>query len=255
MPDRILFPEFLNQFEPTKYPFVDVATLTSTEGQVIDHDLFLDASLYPIGALGYLYISEIEVQARNVKITVADQTRTIRATANFDPLFAPSLVIFKDSYARPAGILVSDTLKLSRFTSWQITTHSFTAAATTLVPSCVIPTPAVGVRGILTERGDVFTGDFIIVGDNGVVVREETEGQIRIDIVGNPLFRRKLCIPAELFTTPRFVKTINGCGPDKYGNYNITVGNERSEQTVLRVYPTSQGLVIAAAGAKVQGST
>lgn len=255
MPNRILFPEFINQFEPTKYPFVDDATLTSTEGQAIDKDLFLDASLYPIGATGYIYISEILVQPRNVRITIADQTRVARATGNFDPLFAPSIVTFQDSNDRPAGILLSDTLKLSRFTAWRLASHTFNAVATTFVPSCVIPTPEVGVRGIVTERGDVFTGDFVIVGDNGVVVREESSGCIRIDIVGNPLFRRKLCVPAELFTTPRFVKTINGCGPDKYGNYNITVGNELSEKTILRVYPTTAGLIITAAGAKVEGST
>ena len=255
MPNMQLFPEFRDQYIDTKYPFMDNSTMVSTEGQAIDRDLFDDASLFPVGATGVVYIASIVVQARSVRISIADSSRNEQAFAEFDPLFAPELLRLTDSFGRPAGVLVSSAVKLARFTSWSIGTHTFGPTTATFVPSVVIPTPEVGVRGVRTEAGDLFVRDFLIVGDNGVVVREEEPGCIRVDIVGDPLFRRKLCIPVDLFTTPRFIETINGCPPDKYGNFNLTVGDHLNEQTILRIYPNNTGLTIEAAGANTQGLT
>jgi hypothetical protein len=256
MPNLQLHPEFRDQYEGTKYPFMDNATMVSEEDQAIDRDLFEDASLFPIGdTVGILYIGRIEVETRSVRIVIMDSNRVERCSAEFDPLFAPELLRLTDPFGRPAGILVSKKLKLARFTAWQIGSHLFANNAAQFVPSCVIPTPEVGIRGVMTEDGDLFVRDFLIVGDNGVVVREEEPGCIRVDIVGDPLFRRKLCIPVDLFTTPRFVKTINGCPSDQYGNINLTVGDHLNEQTILRIYPTNAGLTVEAAGANTQGLT
>lgn len=256
MPERRLFPEFRDQYEPTRYPFADSATLapTSSDMQEIDPDMFVDGSLYPIGATGFLYINQISVQTRAVTITIADQLSTTRASVVFDPLFAPGLLRLSDEFGRPAGVLVSDSLRLARFGAWPIGNHNYRPAATTFAESTVIPTPEVGVRGILTERGELFTKDILIVGDNGIVVRQEENAPevIRVDIVGDPLYLRKLCLPTDLFATPNFIKTINGCPPDAQGNFNITIGDHENETTIIRVYPSDAGLVIEAIGQTVQ---
>jgi len=251
MPEYHLFPEFRDQFQETAYPFMDNATLTADTGQVIDRDMFLDASLHPIGVLtGYLYISQIVVQSREVTITVADRSRREKATATFDPATGPDNLRIVDEYGRPAGLFVTANETLQRFSSWSLGTHVFSIAATQFVPSCIIPTPAVGVRGLVTEQGDFITGDAMIVGDNGVVVRQDPADPtiIRVDIVGEPLFRRQLCTPIDLFTAPTFIKTINGCPPDEYGNFNITIGDHLNAQTIIRLYDSGHGLVIEAVG-------
>ena len=114
-----------------------------------------------------------------------------------------------------------------------------------------IPTPEPGLRGLLTPGGDLFTGDVWIVGDNGVVVRDTGDGNIRIDIVGDPLFRRKLCGSVELFNTPNIIRTINGCPPDEHGNFQLNVGDLITENTLLRINPTDTGLRIEAVGQTV----
>lgn len=255
MPERILFPEFRDQYADTLYPFMDGASLTAqATGQSIDRDLFIDASLYPIGSTGgFIYVSNINIQPRAVRISFADRTRREKASVTFDPLFAPDLLRVHDEWDRPAGVIVSESLKLARFSSWEPGDHTFQPAATQFVPSALIPTPEVGVRGILTAKDELFTGDLLIVGENGVVVRQELDPEvIRVDIVGDPLFRRRLCTPIDLFTTPRFIKTINGCAPDKYGNFNLTVGDHFNETTIVRVYKSDDGLVIEAVGTTVQ---
>lgn len=255
MPERRLFPEFRDQYQPTRYPFADTATLAPVANnmQELDLDMFFDGSLYPIGAVGYLYIKNIHVQTRSVKITIADQSTKVRASVVFDPLFAPELLRLSDEHGRPAGVLVSDSLRLARFGAWLVGDHTYRPAATTFAVSTVIPTPEVGVRGILTERGELFTKDILIVGDNGIVVRQEDDPEtIRVDIVGDPLYIRKLCAPISLFDTPNFIKTINGCPPDAQGNFNITVGDHENKKTIIRVYPSDTGLVIEAVGQTVQ---
>lgn len=247
MSERRLFPEFREQFRSTRYPFADSATLAS--GTVtLPAAAFLDASLYIIGAAESVYIHAIDVQPRNITFRFGDRLRTGLATAQFDPLAAADVVPVFDSYARPAGVLVVDPEQLAQFSSWELGTYSFTNAATLLVPSCVIPLPESGVRGVVTDDDQLITHELVVVGSNGVVVREEEPGVIRVDVVGDPLFRRKLCEPVELFQTPRWIKTINGCAPDADGHFNLTPGDHLKDDPIVRIYATDVGLMISAVG-------
>jgi hypothetical protein len=252
MPERRIFPEFRDEYAGTLYPFLDTASLICIPtGQQIDRDLFLDAALHPIGVeQGALYISNINIQSRRAHISIADRTRREKASVTFDPVATDDVLRLTDDWGRPAGVLVSDPLRLARFSAWAFGDHKFEPEATMFVPSCVIPTPEVGVRGILTEAGDLFTGDVLLVGDNGVIVRQDGENPdtIRVDIVGDPLFLRKLCEPISLFTPPNFIRTINGCPPDEYGNFHLVVGDHLNDETIVRIYAGDQGLVIEAVG-------
>ena len=233
--------------------FMDTATLISNTGQSIDPDLFLDASLYPIGTVGgYVYLSRVSIAPREVRVSIADRTRKEKAFVTFDQFNPPEVLRFSDAWGRPAGVLVADAVRLARFQAWIGGDHVFTATATTFVPSCLIPTPEIGVRGLLTDKGELLTGDVIILGENGVVVRQVGDSGIRVDIVGDPLFRRKLCAPVDLFTPPGFIKTINGCPPDVYGNFNLTVGSHTQEETIVRILKTDTGLLIEAIGTTIQ---
>lgn len=252
MPDRILFPEFRDQLEHTRYPFADGTTLaTQTTKHVIDVDTFLDASLYPIGATSRLHILKINVTSRLVTIVLSDATRQPLASGSFDPLDPPSQVVFTDAYERPAGILVSEPIRLARFSAWAIAEHAFALGAAEFAAGCVIPLPAPGVRGVLTDKNELFTGDLWIVGDRGVVVREE-DGDIRVDLVGSPLFVRELCDPVGLFNVPNFIRTINGCPPDANGNFNLTVGDHLSQETIVRIYAVDGVLVVEGVGSLVR---
>ena len=94
-----------------------------------------------------------------------------------------------------------------------------------------------------------MTGDIWLVGDQGVVLRRENINTIRIDIIGVPLFKRFLCEPqASNFPAKRYLKTINGCGPDEFGNFTFTATNELAEDSVLRIYPDNGTIVVDTVG-------
>lgn len=240
--DRIIFPEFRDQQDGSRYPFSDSSSLLSSTGKVrIENDIFLDASIYPIGNTLRLHISQIEISPRLVVLYVSDNSRRTLATASFDPLATDVFTIrFVDSRGRDAGILVSEPDRLRVFAAWPVGTHIFPIGNADFVASCCIPTPEIGVRGILTADGDLLTGDIFMIGDNGIVITDD-EGAIRIDASGDPLYLRKACRPLGKFNTPRYLQTINNCGPDAYGNFNLTVGDHLADTTILRIYPDGHG--------------
>jgi hypothetical protein len=257
MAERIVFPEFRDQLEHTRYPFSDSASLVSpTTGQAIDKDTFLDASLYPIGATARLRLSSVVVTPRLITIYIGDQINPDLASVEFDPLTPPDLLRFTDTYDRPAGVIVSDSLRLARFSGWESGTHTFGVVDTEFAASCVIPVPGEGVLGLANENNEFCAGDVWIAGDNGVVVRDDGDGHIRIDVVGDPLFVRRLCVPLGAFNPPSIIKTINGCTPDEYGYFNLTVGDHQKADTIMRINPTEDAtaLVVEAVGQLVRST-
>ena len=96
--------------------------------------------------------------------------------------------------------------------------------------------------------------------DQGEVVEHPV---IRIDIVGDTLFRRRLCTDAALFVTPRYVETVTfvgqgtsfTCTPDIVGDIKMLAGNHLAEDTVLRVRTTEGGIVIEAVGERTDIGT
>lgn len=245
---RVLFPEWRAENEPTKYPFADRATLRTAGGLAVGPDTFLDAALYPVGGGAGQYLSRVVVAPRRVAVVVGDPRAPALASSEFDPLAPPDLLELTDPLGRPAGVLVSEAARLAAFQAWPAGTHAFAPAATEFCASCVTPVPAAGVRGFATPDGELFTGDVWLVGEDGVVLSADAGGAVRLDVVGDPLFRRRLCQPVELFSTPRFVRTVNGMRPDAAGDFKITVDPALAADTVLRVYRAGDGLTVEAVG-------
>lgn len=255
---RILYAQFRDEQEDSRYPFADNATLVSSErGLDIGRDTFIDASLYPIDADRGAYISAIVVTATEITIQIGDVGLRKRATATYSPLAIPEngTLDLIDIYGRPAGMLLSTPFLLARFAAWPLETHTFTAAATEFVSSVVIPARAPGVRGIYAANSALLTGDVWLIGDRGVVLRKVDDHTIRADITGEPLFARHLCEPIGKFTPKTFVKTITTnsipCGPDDYGNFVLTATDYGVSDTVLRIYSQDGNIKIDVVGRKV----
>jgi hypothetical protein len=256
MPEQILYPDFRAELEATKYPFADtVSLLDTTKAMRIEPDSFLDASLYLIGASDRLYLSQITVDdTANVLFVISDEFGTATASAPYTAGATTDVLVFNDPDGRPAGIIISEALRLLRFTTWPAGTYTFKLSATEFVASCVIPTPGIGVRSLRTDEGFAVSGEVWLVGDDGVVITSPSEAVIRIDVVGEPLFKRKRCTDTDEFVPPNFIRTINNCPPDAYGNYHILVGDQLAGDTILRIYPTDAGVLrIEAVGQILHG--
>lgn len=246
---RILFPEFREETAENRYPFADTATLQANNSQFnIGVDSFIDAVFYAIDAGTGLHIARIETSAVQTRIVITDSAGLLEFTAKYNPLQPPTTALeVVDEYGRPAGYLLSTSEKLASFGT-QIATYEFDRAATEFAASVVIPAKEPGVRGVKTPTSSLLTKDIWLVGDMGVQLSVKENNTIRIDVVGEPLFKRALCEGNTDFPARKYIKTINGCAPDSFGNFIITATRQLAPDSILRVYPAASGIVIEAVG-------
>jgi hypothetical protein len=251
---RITYPEFRSENLDSRYPFADTATLLSRDKLAIDPAMLIDAVVYPIGAAARLYISTIEVSNRLVTIWIGDSTQPQLASGSFDPLAPLATIVLTDPYGRPAGMFVTDPILLASAQAWPSGAHTFDIGSTEFAASCTIATPEAGVRGLITAQGPLAAGDVWLVGEGGIMISLDEDGSIRVDVVGDPLFARRLCTPVNLFAAPRFVQTINGVPPGPDGDFQIAVATASAADTVLRIIPQPPDtLRIGLVGRSVQG--
>mgnify|MGYP000576662803 CR=1 FL=1 len=268
---RILFPQWRDANRETRYPFADDSRLRNAEGHVIPDGTFADAALYPVGGRPGAYLRLVTVAHDAVTLTVADPTTPVLATGSFPVLAPPAAVRLTDPLGRPAGVLVGEPDRLGVFRAWEVGDHAFLPAETGFAATVYTPTPEAGVRGVLLDDGTLLTGDVFLVGEDGVVLREDVTAvdrgcgaaayrTVRVDVVGDPLFRRRLCTPSSLFSTPRVVKALRvvwsdgtfTVTPDARGNVTVAANNAEAVDTVLRVRPDRSGLVVEAVGAAAE---
>lgn len=243
---RNLGVEWRDEQASSRYPFTDSSSLEGDNGILIEKDIILDAVIYIIGATPPIYLKSITSEARLLTITIANADDSLAITGSFDPFDSGDTIPLIDSYGRPAGLLVCDAERISRFRSWPFGTYSFALNAE-FVESVCVPFPNQHLEGFLLPDGSLMAADVWMIGEDGVVLRKD-ENAIRVDIVGDPLFKRKLCTTTggniELFVTPNFVRTVNGIKPDEYGNFTITANNELAGDTILRIYPDAANNVV-----------
>lgn len=275
MAEHLLYPEWRSQNGGTLYPFSEAATLVADSGVAVPPGLFLDAALHPVGGGAGLYMPSVVVGHGSVTVYVGNESAKTLCSGTFDLVRPPDSFALADSLGRPAGLVVSESARLAAFQSWGVGTHSFTRAASEFAATVCFPTPEVTVRGVLLDDGSLLTGDVWLVGGAGVVLREEAPTLpgsygvpagpvrcVRVDVVGDPLFRRRACDDAGLFTTPRFVKAVRFVGPngedftaapDERGDVRVVVNNGLAAATVLRVSPADDGVVFSAVGSPIGG--
>lgn len=263
MPDNVLFQEWRAANATTNYPFSDSVSMTNGK-RTLSQGIFLDAALWPVGVTGPLYLSRVVVGQTSITVYVGDDETPDLAhgTYNF-PVTSPTVTL-TDAYGRPAGTLVSEPDRLAVLAGWGAGDYSFDADQTEFVASVCFPQPASAVRGVLLDDGTLLDGEIWIVGDDGVALRHEqvtrpdgtVQDVVRVDIVGDPLFRRRLCFPLDLFATPRFLQELVitdgrqflGLSPDSAGGVKLTVNNDLAKDTVLRVRSSGTEIVIEAVG-------
>lgn len=245
---RYLHPQFRDENLSSRYPFADSASLTSSDGRVLDSQIFLDALLHPPDHSGPLYISSIAADGLLITINIADASGQVLCSGAADAgdITSGSIVLV-DNFDRPAGLLLASPQLLGTLQQFATSEVFFEADATAFVASVVVPAPEPGVRGLGAATGAALTNDVWLVGEDGVQVVLDADGFIRIDIVGEPLFRRRICDTSAAFTTPKFVKTINGIPPTYWGGFTIQAGRAASPRPALRVFVEDTAIVVGLA--------
>jgi len=268
MSERILYPEWRDQNRDTKYPFSDSAKMRNRHGVVIPNNLFVDAIIHPIGGRERMYLSKVIIQYDRAILFIGDVGARERCFGIIP--FSGNLsdkVELQDQFGRPAGLLLgSDSSNLLNLASWGQGSHEFDIEDSEFCANVCVPLPVNGgIRGFILEDGTYVSGDVWFVGENGVILdyvtverrdftaednQTETLDGIVINVVGDPLFKRKFC--DNVFQTPRFIKRIKVIGPngqiiltpDPQGNINFYTSNRLSSDSPLRLIGTENGIIV-----------
>lgn len=264
---QLIFSDFRDEQEDSKYPFSDRSTFVAVDNTVVlSKKMFVDASIYVIGGRGSAYVSQIittNVSATIVVKTTGNSNATSSTTVSAATLSYNAVVTaeLRDSFSRPAGVIVIRTANFNHLLS-RPGTHTFNPTDLEFVASCFAPAQEPGLRGILVNNTEFVTGNILLVGYAGVALRklvtdEEqykkcADSHIRVDITGDPLFKRLRC--AKEGTSPKgvgYIRTINNSPPDEFGNFVITTAEDAFADEVdptnpvaLRVYPLNDNSLV-----------
>lgn len=271
---QIVYPEFRDATSSTKYPFIDSASLTSngandTPKITLPNDLFIDLSMFIPGTnnLGVI-LSDIDVTKNKVTITFGfssgysagsqtyckgaiDILQDITDSDITIPLYNTKLeagVATRDVTKR-VGTVVMNKLKLAYFKGLPIGHYIFNPdTSTRLVPSCIIAVPNLGVTSIsVNERTteNTVSGKVWLVGHNGVFLRTTDNNTIRIDVVGDNLYK-KAALGVETYDYAKPIRFINGVPADTFGGFRLTT---TAKEDALRIHTNYDGITMFIAGA------
>lgn len=248
MTTRVVYPEFRDEHADSRYPFADDTTLVATSGQVLANAIVMDALLFPIGNGGPVWLSRIEIERLTITWVFGNSAGDVcRGVVDLGAVDAS--VELRDSLLRPAGVLLVNPALVFSLQSWDAGRHEFGEGAGDLVASCVAVAPEVGVRGVAAGAEAPVSGDVWLIGEDGVQFAI-VPGGIRVDVVGDPLFRRRVCGAGETFVVPEFLRTINGISPSYWGGFQIQAGRVLASRPALRVYVDESGAVVIGLAAR-----
>jgi len=231
---EVLYPEWRQDNEHSRYPFSDSASLTADTNQVLDKDYILDMRIYPIGITDPVYVSRITRTSAYVSINFASGGGEFGGGLwDIGTLTENKLELFDENAVSIGIIVLSNSGKIA-LEGWPIGDHNFAQVATELVSTCVVPQPQVGIRGFLLDDGSFLSGNAAFVGGRGVWLSDDG-GHMRIDITGDFGQFKDQCGNLESFVTIPPVKTINGEPPDENGNFLIVPSMDNGKAPIFRV--------------------
>lgn len=237
---RINYPTYHEELMKVKYPFSETATLTN--GDVfIENDIFVDGRIFPPLASVTTFISGITIDI-TCSIVLSDE-KGIVGIAEFEKSNPPSVVNFYSNTNAYVGLLVGyEHGGIKKLTNWPVGSYEFSSQATCFSPTVLVPQPQECVRSITLADGSVFTGPVALVGENGVQLTcpKDEENTIQVDIVGDPLYTKRLCNEeAATFSNDTIFKILDYDGTsikaDNNGSINITIAIQEHESPALRI--------------------
>lgn len=163
--------EFENENRYRNYPFSQDSTFLSENGVKLGENVFVDAILYPFGAKGRLYLSELNVDSRN--LTINDDNGPV---LHGKIVGSDKKIELLDNFGRHSGTIVCGTAGDECFSYGNLT---FPSTALMFVTSVCVPLYTPGVTS-LTIKDKKLDGSLLFYGKSSVFTPVASSG-----IVGN----------------------------------------------------------------------
>lgn len=182
----------------TPFPFVDVATLKDASGLLgLSPAWVLDARLWPaMTTPAKVYLQSIERAKGILRFTVASTEETLCTAEVTD--FTKRRLAFFSSRGAQSGFMSFAAGALQHIYDHPSATYLFPVEATEFVPAVLTPARLAGLGSVKDSAGNALQGAIRVVGGEGVSLHVLPGNQIRLDIIGDPYYRRDTCDNEEL---------------------------------------------------------
>lgn len=265
----IVHPQWRDSHRETAFPFSLTAALTTDTDKTLPTGAFLDGVLQLPGGVVPFHLLSIDVGYETATLQFGDATRDNLVHGVVDLQDPQEITELVDDSQRSFGALIGDPTVLRQINGWGLGLHTFRRGRAELAAAVCVALPSVGVSGLSTADGQVHAGDVWIVGERGVVVRTAMQSApapcavrleqsvVRVDVVGDPLFRRRGCNDeAGAYATPRVIRKIRFkqgatefvCEPDQYGVIPMTASNLAVDKAALLLRVESGRIILEIAG-------
>jgi hypothetical protein len=187
----------VNQWEAENrrnpYPFVDTATLRDSSGIVtISPSWVLDAKFWPsMASASRVYLKEINRTKDMLTITIASLDEDLCTTETTD--FTKRRLAFYNANSQQVGFMSFAEGGLVSLHDIPTGVYRFASDASEFVASALAVEVLTGLNSIKGQTGDALREDFRIVGGEGVMLIKGSGNKIRVDIIGDPYYRRDVC--------------------------------------------------------------
>jgi hypothetical protein len=180
------------------FPFVDVATLKDASGLLtLSPSWILDARLWPaMTTPAKVYLQSIERSRGLLRFTVAS-TEEVLCTAEVSD-FTKRRLAFFSAQSTQAGFMSFAAGALQHIYDRPSARYLFPVEATEFVPAAVTPALIAGLGSVKDNKGNSVRGTVRVVGGEGVSLHVIPGNKIRVDVIGDPFYRRDICDNVEL---------------------------------------------------------
>ena len=175
------------------YPFVDTASLQDSTGLLKLSPVWItDAKLWPaLDTPSRIYLSSIERTTFALVFTVSSLDTTVGTAVVTD--LTKKRVAIRASSGAVIGFLGFSPGGLQAIHDVPSRVYQFPVGATEFIADVLALQASAGLRSIGDGQGGALTSKFSIVGGEGVILSKGSLGTLRIDVIGDPYYRRVSC--------------------------------------------------------------
>jgi len=183
--DNVFVEEYRKELRLTGYPFSVCAPLRTDTGYSVAVGTIEDASIYCEKTTKIPIFTAIEKAGRDIVFRIGEYTASFALNA------VPEVVPLQTESGIFGGILVLSLARIRSLDSWKDGRHTITQPLP-FCPRCIEIVPPVGVQRIITDRGEIMSGEIVISGGYGttlqLLVSPAGITYIEVNIVGDPAY-------------------------------------------------------------------
>jgi hypothetical protein len=204
MPPLVGVNQWADETRRNTYPFTDIATLRDSTGLLkLQEAWVIDAKIWAaVTETSRVYLSSVTRAQGSLTLQISDLNGVLGTATT--TLLNKTRLAFVDTTGFQIGFMAFAPGALQSMNDVPTGTYKFAVEATEFVAAALALQVLGGLQGVQDVKGASITGTLRLVGGDGISLHvihnspaDPTLGTLRIDVIGDPYFRRDTCVDPD----------------------------------------------------------